>query len=233
MPLPPNKKFMEIVKAIITAMQEEADLIIERLNLKKIKEFENIRVYEWKREEEKIVLINTWIGKIQASIATTYLFENYDVFKLINIWIAGNLQNSDTKVGDVFLPNTFIQHDMYLPFDGNHLDYAKKWIFLDYAIGDNYDLHNFGLILSGICITWDQFIDNEAKIQELRENFSADICDMEAFAVLSVAREYNKLDDCVVIKAISDGADSDAKDAHMNNLEFAMKNSIDILELVL
>jgi nucleoside phosphorylase len=56
---------------------------------------------------------------------------------------------------------------------------------------------------------------------------------MEAFAILCVAREYGKLDSCVVIKAISDGADSDAKEAHMNNLEFAMKNSIEVLELVL
>ena len=225
--------FMEIIKAIVTAMQEEADLIIERFELKKIKEFQNIRVYEWKRNEDTIILVNSWIGKVQASIATSYLFENYDIFKLINIWIAGNLQDNDTKVGDVFLPNTFLQHDIYLPFDGTHLDYAKKWIFLHYAVGENYDLYSFGLILSWICVTWDQFIDNDEKIKDLRENFSADICDMEPFAVLSVAREYNKLDVCVVIKAISDGANSDAKEAHMNNLDFAMKNSIDVLELVL
>ena len=56
---------------------------------------------------------------------------------------------------------------------------------------------------------------------------------MEAFAILSVAREYNMLDKCVVIKAISDGADNQAKDAHMENLDFAMKNSVDVLELIL
>jgi nucleoside phosphorylase len=33
---------------------------------------------------------------------------------------------------------------------------------------------------------------------------------MEAFSILSVAREYGKLDKCVVIKAVSDGANSDA-----------------------
>ena len=224
---------MEIVKAIVTAMKEEADLIMQRFDLKKIKEFQNIHIYEWTLNDEKIVLVNAGIWKIQASIATTYLFENYDIFKLINIGIAGNLQNTDSKIWDVFLPNTFIQHDMYLPFDWVHLDYAKKWIFLDYAIGENYDLHTFWLILSWICLTWDQFIDNEDKIKELREKFAADICDMEAFAILCVAREYGKLDSCVVIKAISDGADSDAKEAHMNNLEFAMKNSIEVLELVL
>jgi nucleoside phosphorylase len=56
---------------------------------------------------------------------------------------------------------------------------------------------------------------------------------MEAFAILSVAREYEALDKCVVIKAVSDWADNEAKDAHMDNLEFAMNNSIIVLELVL
>jgi hypothetical protein len=34
--------------------------------------------------------------------------------------------------------------------------------------------------------------------------YLADICEMEAFVILSVAREYNMLDKCVVIKAVSD-----------------------------
>jgi nucleoside phosphorylase len=122
---------------------------------------------------------------------------------------------------------------MYLPFDGDHLDYAKKPIFLEYAIWESIDLTKFGLVMSGVCLTGDQFIDNEDKVAELREQYWADVCEMEAFAILSVAREYDALDKCVVIKAVSDWADSDAKDAHMDNLEFAMKNSISVLELVL
>ena len=87
--------------------------------------------------------------------------------------------------------------------------------------------------LNGKVIFGDQFIDNPDKVSELREDHGADICEMEAFAILSVAREYEALDKCVVIKAVSDGADNEAKDAHMDNLEFAMNNSIIVLELVL
>ena len=122
---------------------------------------------------------------------------------------------------------------MYLPFDGEHLDYAKKPIFIEYAIGDNLDLTKFGLIMSGLCLTGDQFVDSAEKVAELAETHSADVVEMEAFAILSVAREYGALDKCVVIKAVSDGADNEAKDAHMDNLDFAMKNSVDILELLL
>lgn len=227
---------MKETKWIIVAMKEEAELIIKKFNLKEEKKLQNIIIYKWDilEKEEEIVLILCWIWKIQASIATTYLIENYtNLTQIINIWIAGNLTNNDTKMWDVFLANTFLQHDMYLPFEWEHLNYAKKPIFLEYAIWENFDLKKFGLILNWVCLTWDQFIDNQEKIWELREEFWADICEMEAFAVLSVAREYNMLDKCIVIKAISDWADNEAKDAHMDNLEFAMENSIAVLDFII
>jgi len=228
---------MNLKKVIITAMQEEADLIIKKFWLKEKEKKNNITIYEWTRESEDgtddIILVLSWIWKIQAAIAMTHILENYSPDKIVNIWIAWNLNNTDAKVGDVFLPNTFIQHDMYLPFDWDHLDYAKKAIFLDYAVWENYDLEKFWLVLSWVCLTWDQFIDDEDKVVKLREEYGADLCEMEAFAILSAARQYDMLDKCVVIKAISDWANSDAKEAHMDNLEFAMSNSVAVLELVL
>lgn len=228
---------MNLTKAIITAMKEEAELIIKKFNLKETKSLKNIKIFEWTRSwddwEENLILVLWWIWKIQAAIATTYLLENYSVDKIINIWIAGNLTGNDLKVWDVLLPNTFIQQDMYLPFEWSHLDYAKKPIFLEYAIWENYDLQKFWLILNWVCVTGDEFVDKEERISKLRVDFWADICEMEAFSILSVAREYNMLDKCIVIKAISDWADNEAKEAHMNNLEFAMNNSISILEFIL
>lgn len=228
---------MNLTKAIVTAMKEEADLIIKKFGLKETKSLKNIKIFEWTRSwddwEENLVLVLWWIWKIQAAIATTYLLENYSVDKIINIWIAGNLTGNDLKVWDVLLPNTFIQQDMYLPFEWSHLDYAKKPIFLEYAIWENYDLQKFWLILNWVCVTGDEFVDKEERISKLRVDFWADICEMEAFAILTTAREYGILDKCIVIKAISDWADNEAKDAHMNNLEFAMENSIAILEFVL
>lgn len=228
---------MELTKAILTAMPQEAELIINKYELKEVKKFQNIKIYEGSREsedgKEKLVLAVSGIGKIQSAIGATYLFENYDIFKFINIWIAGCVRNSDAKVGDVFLPHTFICHDTYLPFDGAHLDYFKKPIFIDYAIGEDYDLQKFWLILNGICVTGDQFIDDSEKVSELREKYGADVCEMEAFSVLSVAREYDALDKCIVIKAISDLADGSASVDQENNLVVAMENSISVLDFVL
>ena len=228
---------VKLTKAIITAMKEEAEIIIKKFDLKETNKLKNIKIFEGKRVgddgEENIILVLAWIGKIQASIATTYLLENYSVDKIINIWIAGNISGTDLKIWDVVLPNTFIQHDIYLPFEWEHLDYAKKPIFLEYAVWENYDLQKFWLMLNWVCVTWDEFIDNEEKILDLRINFWADVCEMEAFAILSVAREYDMLDKCIVIKAVSDGADNESKEAHMTNLDFAIENSVSILDFIL
>ncbi len=234
---------MQLTKAIITAMKEEADLIIKKYNLVEIKSDKipkTVRIFEWERKDfeedttDKIVLVLAWIGKIAASLATTYLLENYLVNKIINIWIAGNLDNSwDIKIWDVFIPNTFIQHDLYLPFDWDHLDYAKKPIFLDFAVWENFDLTKFWLIMNWVCLTWDQFVDDEEITNNLRETLSWDVVEMEAFAILSVAIAYDMLDKCIVIKAVSDWADSESKEVHMDNLNFAMENSVSVLELII
>ena len=233
---------MQLTKAIITAMQEEADLIIKKYNLEEIKSDNipnTVRIFEWERKNydedctDKIVLVLARIGKIAATMATTYLLENYIVEKIINIGIAWNIGNSDVKIWDVFIPNTFIKHDLYLPFEGEHLDYIKNPIFLEERVWDNFDLNKFWLILNWVCLTWSQFIDNDIVKKELREKHLWDIVEMEAFAILFVARAYWMLEKCIVIKAVSDWADSKSKDTHMDNLEFAMENSVSVLELVI
>ena len=209
-------------------MQEEANHIINMHSLKLTKKFINICIYE----NNDIVLALAWIWKIQASIATTYLFENYNIEKLINIWIAWNLKWKNANIWDVFIVNKISQHDMYLPFEWSHLDYAKGIIKINNNININ-DNFEFRIYNNSNCLTWDQFIDDENKVNKLSIKYNAHIVEMEAFAVASVAREYNKLDKCIIIKAISDWADNEAKNAHMNNLDFAMQNSLEVLKQII
>ncbi len=120
--------------AIITAMREEAEIIISRFALKNSQNLKNISVFEGEfltHNPIKIVLVLGGIGKIQAAMATTFLLENYqDIDAIINVGIAGNATISRLSIGDVLLPTEIVQHDMYLPFDGAHLDYAKKPILV-------------------------------------------------------------------------------------------------------
>ena len=221
---------------IITAMKEEADLIIEKYELKEVNKKGTLSIFHWTLWNKNLVLLLGWIWKIQASFSTTHLLENYNIDLLINIWIAGNISKDKINIGDVILPNKFIQHDMYLPFEWEHLNYAKAEITLS-ALQTSLSLLEkenwFKIHDNSTCLTWDQFIDDEEIIQNLSETLNWNLVEMEAFAILSIARNYWILDKCIVIKWISDWANNEAIDAHMSNLEIAMKNSIIVLDNIL
>lgn len=70
-------------------------------------------------------------------------------------------------------------------------------------------------------------------MQELRARTGADLVEMEAFAVASAARECGMLEKLLIIKAISDGADNEARDAHESNLDLAMRKSLEVLKAFL
>lgn len=213
---------------IVTAMEWEAQIIIDFLWLKLVKSFKNIKIYE----NNWYILAYTWMWKVQASIWSSILCWGYWVDCLINIWVAGNLNWNNVKIWDVFLIKEIIQHDIYLPLPWD-LDYAKWVIKIPFQSGINPDEFNFWFHENGICVTWDQFIDDAEKCNQLRIGTWADIAEMEAYAVASTAREFGILDNTVIIKSVSDWADNDANDWLFDNLEFAMWNSIEILKKIL
>jgi nucleoside phosphorylase len=91
----------------------------------------------------------------------------------------------------------------------------------------------FKVIESGKCITGDQFIDNQSKVKMLSQIHEADCIEMEAFAFLSAAREFDVLEHCIILKGISDGADMHAKTDHEDNLQLAMNNSVKVLDSII
>jgi len=213
---------------IITAMEWEAQIIIDFLWLELSKSYKNIKIYE----KDQYVLASTWMWKIQASIWSTILCSEYWVDQLINIWVAWNLNWNNVKVWDVFLIKEIIQHDMYLPLPWD-LEYAKWSIKIPFQSGINPNEFDFWFHENWICVTWDQFIDDIDKSAELKNKFWADIAEMEAYAVASTAHEFWILDNTVIIKSVSDWADSDANNWLYDNLEFAMKNSIEVLKKIM
>lgn len=214
---------------IITAMEEEAEGIINLLNLDLSKSYENIKIYE----NKEYVLALTGIWKIQASIWTTILCLDYWVQWVINIWIAWNLRWKEANIWDVYIINQIIQHDMYLPFNGIHLNYAKGVLKIPYTPSISSNDFDFWFYENWICATWDQFIDGEEKCKKLREDTWAHVAEMEAFWVASVAREFWLLNNTIIIKGISDGADTDALHIPKDTIKFAMDNTIEVLKKVI
>ncbi len=214
--------------AILTSKKAEADCIIRMYNLDFFADTWNIKFYE----NDDIVLCVSGVGKIQSSIATSCLISRFSPEFLINIGIAWNARPNKVQIWDVVLVTRCSQHDIYLPFWGEHNDYLKSPIHIEWLVAEGKKF-DFWIIEEGKCITWDQFIDNLSKVRMLSQIHDADCIDMEAFAFLSTARELWELDKCIVIKWISDKADSSAKEDHENNLKLSMNNALKVLEEII
>jgi len=169
--------------------------------------YEVIRADEEWEQEQLILSVHTDdVDSISESLK--HIFENYQVFKILHIglvWISGNI---DINSWDVVLPNTFISPE------------SKESMFLDFAVGENYDFKNFWLILSGICMTGELPENHDA------EDYGADIYDNESFHILQSLKENEAFDKAVVIKWVFDSAGEIKK-------ETVIDNSLIILDFIL
>ena len=87
---------------IIAAMPEEMDAI--KLKMKNIKEIDifNLKFYEGKIENQKIVLVKCGVGKVNAARTTQIMIDKFDMDYIINIGSAGSI-NDDVDYGDIVI----------------------------------------------------------------------------------------------------------------------------------
>ena len=114
---------------LITAMEEEATMCVEHFGLSQNEEKYGMAIHTGVWNNKEIVLCTCRIGKVAAASAAMYLAEHYTIALCLNVGIAGSCDIVKFPAGSVFIPDSFVQHDVCLPFDGPHLDYIKKPIY--------------------------------------------------------------------------------------------------------
>lgn len=193
---------------IVCAMSEEAQKISLAFDLQKTNNICNYPVYE----NKSIVLIESSIGKVASTLATTILIEKYHVNKLINIGLAGGLKKIPT--GKAYFVKSVTQHDSFIPFEQYQQDMYQT---IECEIPENEK--------SITLTTGDKFINNIQNV-----SVDADIVDMEGFAVAYVANKYNV--PISIIKGISDDANSKSEQEIFANLNLAMEETIILLKKI-
>ncbi|NDK07744.1 hypothetical protein EOM39_00690 [Candidatus Gracilibacteria bacterium] len=127
-------------KVIFTTNSIIKDTLISKFSLKKeiTTEYE---IYSGKRESDdsidSIIIVYCKIEKLKETVF--YVKENYIIQKFILLGSSFIARNQDIETGDIMIPNSFIDENGDNP------------IFLEYAVGENFDLNKFGLILNGVC----------------------------------------------------------------------------------
>ncbi len=219
-------KNLKVWRVFLCAMYEEAEPIIKYFNLLQVnsatismfpgldkkmfghsfhKVCDKIPIY-MNGMANDIVLIITGVGKVNASLTTSYILNIMNPSEVINVGMCGSLKSKIHKPGHVVLVKEVFQHDVYIPLKGIQFEYLMDKIDLELPIRKRIseeELEFNEVVLA----TGDLFLDNVELVKELSE--MADVVDMEGYAIARVCQIYSvKLK---MYKVISDNSDHSAE----------------------
>ncbi|MCD8501438.1 MAG: 5'-methylthioadenosine/S-adenosylhomocysteine nucleosidase [Bacillaceae bacterium] len=222
---------------IIGAMDEEVELLIEKLKNKATEEIGGCQFHTGTIDDIEVVLLKSGIGKVNAAIGTTLLIEKYSPQYVINTGSAGGFEES-LKVGDIVISTEVRYNDVDATVFGYEFGqvprmpayYEPHQMLVDIAeqSAKEVGVHTAkGLILSG-----DSFMSDENKVNELKQQFKLPHCaEMEAGAIAQVCYQFA----CpfVIIRSLSDIAGTEAKVSYDQFLKTASVHSAKLVLLML
>ncbi|EOD01291.1 5'-methylthioadenosine/adenosylhomocysteine nucleosidase [Caldisalinibacter kiritimatiensis] len=221
---------------IIGAMDEEIEIIKDKMTIDKIQQVAGMEFYLGKLEDREVVLVRCGIGKVNAAVCTQILISKFSVSMVINTGVAGAIYD-ELNIGDIVISKDVIQHD----FDATAFGYKlgeiprlDEYIFkgderlieiTKQVTKEQLKGHKafVGRILSG-----DVFVASAEKKDSLWKNFEGYCAEMEGAAIGHTC--YLNNIPFVILRAMSDKADGSA---HVNFNEFvhkAARNSANIVQ---
>lgn len=200
---------------IIGAMAQEVEILQAALTDKRTWEQAGAKFYQGMIDDQEIIVVESGIGKVLASITTSLLIQKYDVDVIINTGSAGGI-GKGLAVGDVVLSNQVAYHDVDVTGFGYEYGQLPAGMPLYYDASQEL-IQAFeqaakvaGLnTKTGLIVTGDTFVNRSEKVQEILSHFpQALACEMEGAAIAQTARQFNV--PFIIIRAMSDTAEEEA-----------------------
>jgi len=220
---------------IIGAMNEEVDILKNKMEIKKVTKKANMEFYEGLLNNKQVVIVECGIGKVNAAACTQILISEYKVNYIINTGVAGAV-NDDLEIGDIVISTDVVQHDFDVTAFGYKLgeiprlnDYIFKadnrLIELAKKITIDVTDHKvfIGRIMSG-----DIFLASPESKDKLQKEFNGYCVEMESAAIGQIC--YLNSVPFVIFRAMSDKADGSA---HENFNDFVQKAAINSANIVI
>ena len=201
---------------IIGAMEEEVASLKEEMDVQEIVEKAGMMFCKGILCGQKVVVVRSGVGKVNAGICAQILVDRFDVDTLINTGIAGSL-DAQIDIGDMVISTDALHHDMDATIFGDPAGQIPRMDTLSFPADEklvkkavaanakaNSDIHTFtGRVVSG-----DQFISDKDVKERISSLFHPMCVEMEG-AGIAQAAYLNKVS-YVIIRAISDKADNSA-----------------------
>ncbi len=214
--------------AIMGAMPEEIEPLLEYFGEYKIIDYAKNRYYTLDYKGHEIVVAYSKIGKVNATITAVTMIEKFGCEKLLFSGVAGAIHD-DLNVGDLIIATKLSQHDLDITAFGHPYGFVPEGAVYEDADRDLIDIaksvasdKNIPIIETTIA-TGDQFICNQEKKEWIKNTFDAGALEMEGAAV---ALACNALEvPFFILRSISDAADMDASFSFDEFLESSAKIS--------
>ena len=199
---------------IIVAMEEEIRCLKEAMTIEKTENIYSSSYYQGQLSGQEVVLVQSGIGKVNATISAAVLIDRFEVSSVINTGSAGAVADN-LKVGDIVLGEALVYHDADLTafgygkgqMSGMPATYRADDQLLTLAqkvVEKQGQKIYCGLIASG-----DQFVNDSGAVAKIKENFPTCLSlEMESAAIGQTCYVMDR--PCLVIRSISDTADHDA-----------------------
>ena len=218
--------------AIMGAMQEEIDPLLDFFKDYKTIEYADNKYYEVNYKGFDIVIAHSKIGKVFASLTASIMIEKFGCDTLLFSGVAGGI-NPKLQIGDLIIADKLCQHDLDITAFGHPYGYVPEGkVFVkttkylrDLAI--KVANENNLKVIEGTIATGDQFVHSSQRKEFIEKTFNADALEMEGASVAVVCDALNI--PFFILRAISDTADMDAGFDFDEFLKSSAKNSADYL----
>lgn len=225
--------------AILGAMRIEITPLLERMTEPREEFVKGVRFAVGELSGRSVVIAETGVGKVNASIVTTLLIHRYQPRHVIFTGIAGAL-NPAIRPGDVVICTKAAQHDfgnvegdrirrrstrsittgrphgVFMNADVSFAEIAQKLV----TGGDDDRRPKVSI---GSVVTGDVFVVSRQKVEELRNWSKADVVEMEGGAVAQVCRQFDV--PWLIVRSCSDSAAEQAIAEVRRNQQEASQNA--------
>ena len=220
---------------IIGAMDIEVQALKEMMDNPQVEKISSVEFYSGKIMNIDTVVAVAGVGKVNAAVCAQTMILKYAPDYIINTGVAGGL-SPELEIGDIAVADKVCEHDMDTSPVGDELGFItginKVYMECDKDIVKlMYDAANAvdGIkAISGTVASGDQFIASDAQRNFIKENFNAIAAEMEGASIGHVCTMNGVK--FGVLRAISDGANSDSVVDFPTFTKMAVKNTVEIIK---
>lgn len=218
---------------IIGAMELEVQALKNLMVNAETRNISGIEFYRGSINGCEAVVAVAGVGKVNAAVCAEAMILSYAPDCLINVGVAGGL-SQELGIGDIAVASAVVEHDM----DTTPIGDPRGFISGINTVEMKADARVTGMVTDavkaaginyrcGVIASGDQFIASKEQRGEIMKNFDAIAAEMEGASVGHVCMMNGV--PFAVIRAISDGANSDSVTDYPTFAKAAAQNSVKII----